>query len=293
MPTQMAVAAARKSATAYQKSIRSPFATDAGLSMGFDSFTSFGRARRGNLSRSEPSLPDAADRISEPVPSRGAHFGVSAARCGEGRAERSVLEILEPIDVDEPRLRQRLAHAIDVEAELAGAEPLPLLFFLRDPALTRREDLLGLTAGHDDDAVVIRDDHVARIDERAGTDDRNVHRADGRLDGALRVDRAAPNGEIDLLELAHVSAAGIDHEASNAARLIGRAEQLSEHTVCIRAAERDDDDVAGTAELDRDMQHPVIAGMGERGHRRARNARARIDRTHVAVQQPRPPLSFV
>ena len=45
---------------------------------------------------------------------------------------------------------------------------------------------------HDDDAVVVGDDRVARIDGGAGAHDRNVHRADRRLDRAL--------GETHLLQ---------------------------------------------------------------------------------------------
>src|SRR5690606_13185930 len=174
-----------------------------------------------------------------------------------------LLEILEPIHVDEPGLRQRLAHAVDVEPELAGAEALPLLSFLRDALLPRLENLLGLPTRHDDDAAVVRDDHLAGIPERSGANDRNADGPATPLHRPFRVDGLAPDREADLLELPHVATAGVDHETSNAPRLVRRAEKLSEHAVGVRAAERDDDDVARLAKLDRHVQHPVVARMRE------------------------------
>src|SRR5690606_11670123 len=166
-----------------------------------------------------------------------------------GRDRSLALEILETVHVDETGLRERLAHAVDIETELSGGKALSLLVFLLDAALRRRKHLLGLPARHDGDAVVVGDDHVPRVDERPGAHDGNVHRADRRLDRAFRVDRTAPHREVELLQLAHVAAARVDDEAANAARLVRRAEQLAEHAVGVRAAERDDDDIAGLAEL--------------------------------------------
>ena len=48
---------------------------------------------------------------------------------------------------------------------------------------------------HDDDAVVVGHDDIARIHQRPCAYDRNVHRAERRFHRALRGDRLAPHRE--------------------------------------------------------------------------------------------------
>src|SRR5690606_35742826 len=103
----------------------------------------------------------------------------------------------------------------------------------------------------------------------------------------------APYREADLLELAHVSAPGVDDETAHAVRLIGRAEQLTEHSIGVRATQRDDDDVAGLTQLDCDVQHPVVTRMSERRDRAAGNPCTWVNRAHGAVQQPCASLRLV
>ena len=67
-------------------------------------------------------------------------------------------------------------------------------------------------ARHHDDAVVVGHDDVARVDERAGADHRDVHRAQRRLDRALGVDRAGEHREGHRGEVLHVAHAAVDHE---------------------------------------------------------------------------------
>src|SRR5690606_10621019 len=90
------------------------------------------------------------------------------------------------------------------------------------------KDTLGLEAAHDDDAVVIGHDHVAGLHALAGTDDRNIDRAERLLDGPLRGDRLRPDRELHLLEIAHIPHARLDDEAAHAARLERAGEQLTE-----------------------------------------------------------------
>src|SRR5690606_20129932 len=141
-----------------------PLATGAGLSMGFESFTS--SAARGCPSRADESVPADLGAILDPFPSRGAAFRVGGARPldrhrrslrdahgrryrNSGGRDRSLaLEILETVHVDETGLRERLAHAVDIETELSGGKALSLLVFLLDAALRRRKHLLGLPARH-------------------------------------------------------------------------------------------------------------------------------------------------
>ena len=63
---------------------------------------------------------------------------------------------------------------------------------------------------------------------------------------------------------------GVDDEAADAVRAERRREQVAEHAVCVRAADGRHDDIAGMCELDRDVQHPVVAGMQQHGDARCR-----------------------
>ncbi len=94
----------------------------------------------------------------------------------------------------------------------------------------------------------------------------------------------------EILDVAH---AGVDDEPEHAARLERRREQVAEHAVGVRRADGDDHDVAGLRELDGDVQHPVVAGMQQHRDRAAADARARIDRPHVRLEQSRAALRLV
>src|SRR5262245_46133165 len=98
------------------------------------------------------------------------------------------------------QLRELLAHLVHVEAELAGGEALALLFLIGDALLGSFGDFRSLGARHDANAVIIRDDHIARFDALTRADHRYIHRAETRLDRALREDGFAPHGEFHLRE---------------------------------------------------------------------------------------------
>ena len=67
-------------------------------------------------------------------------------------------------------------------------------------------------------------------------------------------------GKAHLRQVAHVAHAGIDDQPAHAARRERGGEQLAEIAVVARRGRRDDQHVAGPALLDRDMDHPVVAG---------------------------------
>src|SRR3954471_15828084 len=80
--------------------------------------------------------------------------------------------------VAQPLPGQPLAHAVDVEAELAGPQALARLGLLALAHRAGPQHLLGLRAVHHHDAVVVGDDQVAGMDELAGAYDRHIHRAE-------------------------------------------------------------------------------------------------------------------
>ena len=62
----------------------------------------------------------------------------------DGRS--ALLDVAEAVDVDEPRLRERLPHLVDVEPELARRELGAFLLFVRDARAARFEHLRGSRA---------------------------------------------------------------------------------------------------------------------------------------------------
>src|SRR5262245_32767801 len=123
------------------------------------------------------------------------------------------------IDVAEPGGGELDAHVVHVEAELPGGELLALFGFVRVALSRGLERSPRHGARHADDAVVLGDDHVTRVDERAAANHRHVHRAERLLDRALRVDRAAPHRKAHVAEGPYVPAATVDDEPAHAARL--------------------------------------------------------------------------
>src|SRR5690349_391236 len=65
------------------------------------------------------------------------------------------------IDVAQPRLFQRFAHLVHVQAQHAGRELGALLALVRFARGSRVQDLLRIGGRNDDDTVVVRHHHVA------------------------------------------------------------------------------------------------------------------------------------
>jgi hypothetical protein len=78
--------------------------------------------------------------------------------------------------------------------------------------------------GHDDHAVVVRDHHIARMDQSSGANDRSVDRADRGLHRAFGMNRPRPHGKTHLAQLPGIAAAGVDHQGQRAARAKRRGE---------------------------------------------------------------------
>ena len=148
-------------------------------------------------------------------------------------------------------------------------------------------------ARHDDDAVVVGHDHVARVHQRAGADHGDVDRAERGLDGALGADGPAPHGKSHLGQRLHVAAAGVDDQGARAARLEASGQQVAEEAVGAVGRARGDDDVAGLDLLGHHVHHPVVAGLQQHRDRRARHLRAGVDRPHVGLHEAHATHGFV
>ncbi len=165
-----------------------------------------------------------------------------------------------------------------------GAAPRLLV----EPGERLLEGPVRLVASDHDDAVVVGTDHVARVDRDTADHDRDVDRTRRRLDGALARHVSAPHRESHRPEIARVADAGIDHEAADAPRHQRRGEQVAEHPVRRRRGVRDHEDVAGLADLDRGMDHEVVAGVARHGHGTPGHPHVELDRPDVDAEEPAP-----
>src|SRR5215470_12592977 len=90
-----------------------------------------------------------------------------------------------------------------------------------------------------------------------------------------------------------ISRAGIDDEALDAARHQRCRQEIAEHAVSVVGRTADHQKVAGLALLDRDMDHPIVAGMRQHGHRRARGLAAGPHRTQIRLHQAAAAMGLV
>ena len=134
-------------------------------------------------------------------------------------------------------------------------------------------------------AVVIGNHGVAGIDVDPGAYHGNVDGAERRLDRPLGRNRLRPHRKAHLAQRFHVAAPGVDDQADDAARLQRGREQIAEHAVGIVGGAADHQDVARPALLDRDMDHPVVAGMRQHGDGGARRFAARPYRAQIGFHQ--------
>src|SRR3984957_11887586 len=193
------------------------------------------------------------------------------------------------VDIFEPRLFERLAHLVHVEAQHAGGELqalVALVGFARRSGLGRLSRPFGR---HDDHSVIVGDDRIARIDRSAGADDRNIDRAQGRLHRSLGADALAPYRKAHLGQSLHVAHAGVDDEGLGAARHEARGQEIAEIAVGALGRDRRNDDVARLDLLGDNVHHPIVAGVQENRDRRAGDERARKDRPHIGLHQPDAP----
>src|SRR6516164_5382149 len=125
------------------------------------------------------------------------------------------------VHVAHAEIGESRAPAVHVEPELAGSQPLARFLFLRDTLGAGLRHRRRRPARHDDDAVGVADDDVTWADESAGADDRDIHRAGGRLDRALRADRLRPHWKGHRGDVGDVAHARIDGQPRDAARTRG------------------------------------------------------------------------
>src|SRR5215216_3704294 len=96
---------------------------------------------------------------------------------------------LQLVDIDEARLRQRLAHLVHVEAEHAGRQLLALAVFVGYAFFALGDDIGDVLASDHHDAVIIGNDCIAGHHVDPGANHGNIDGAERRLHRALGRDR--------------------------------------------------------------------------------------------------------
>src|SRR5512138_377980 len=201
--------------------------------------------------------------------------------------------ILRPLLVLQAFGRELLAHTVNIEAELARFEARAHGGFFLLARLALLHDVSGALARDDAHAVIVRDDHIARADERASADDGYVDAAQGLLHGALRADGARPHGELHRGQVAHVAHAGLDDEPPHPAGGERARKEIAEITRIGGGRGGHDEDVAFAALLDCDVNHPVVGRWNADRDGAARDARAGVDGAYIGRHQTGAVLRFV
>src|SRR5664279_6646146 len=160
---------------------------------------------------------------------------------------RIAISIFRFVDIDEPGFRQRLAHVVHVEAELAFGELLALALLVGGALFALGHDVGGVLAADHDNAILIGDHGIAGHHVDAGADYGNVDRAQCRLHRALGRNRLRPNGKAHFTKRFSVAHAGIDDQTSDTARHQRGRQEIAEHPVGIVGGTADHQDIARLA----------------------------------------------
>jgi hypothetical protein len=126
-----------------------------------------------------------------------------------------------------------------------------------------------------------------------GAHDRYVDAAERFLHGAGGGHARRPDWESHLRQLGHVSAAGVDDQSAHTTRVQCGGEQFAEVTGIRERRRCHDKNVAVTALLDGDVDHPVVGRRHAHSHGGASDVRPRIDRCYVRGEQAASALGLV
>ena len=131
------------------------------------------------------------------------------------------------------------------------------------------------------------------VDQLPGADDRHVHAAQCALDRAPGRNGARPHREPHVFEGAYVAYPGIGDQPPDAAGPWPRSR--AGRRTCRRCCPRYRRGPArpGPAELDRHVDHPVVARLGQDGDGAAGGLRPRMDRADVRLEQAAAALGLV
>ena len=127
------------------------------------------------------------------------------------------------------------------------------------------EQLHGDVLRNDDDPRAIGDKDIARIDDNSAAADGVVDFTRPTVQRTDRRGAAGVDGQADRLNAGQVPDKAVHDEAGHAAVLGLGGHQVAQDGVHRRAAGIDDDDVAGTDDVEGLVHHEVVAGKDAHG----------------------------
>src|SRR3546814_14097661 len=107
-------------------------------------------------------------------------------------------DVVAGLDISQPCHLELIAHAIDSETQLARDELFSSARLFLLPLLRERRHIGRAFPRQYDEPIVVADHHIARIDQGAGNDDRDVNGTRRRLHSSLGGDTARPNRTVHL-----------------------------------------------------------------------------------------------
>src|SRR5688572_4033102 len=138
-----------------------------------------------------------------------------------------------------------VAEVQDVDRRFAGLDAVGDLALFRLGGLGGREHRLDVRRGHDDDAVVVREDPVAGMDDDVAARDRDLRLAHAPVRADARRDGARVHGKPKFADRSRVAHGPVDHGTGEADRLARLRHELPEERPLVIAVTGDDEHVSG------------------------------------------------
>lgn len=195
------------------------------------------------------------------------------------------------LDLD-AEVRDDLAHPEDIEQHLAPLDAPAKLDFLGRARFGIGHSRFQQGTGDDEHAVAVTDDHVARFDQHAIDDHRDV---DSRGPALLRMlwrysrrpDRIAQLS--DRIEIA----AGAMHDGAGEPLLLGKAAgNVAPQRALMATAVSKHQHICGFGRVQRGVNGKIVPRKVPRGNRRPTDFLARRDRHHGRAHQAHPASDF-
>ena len=102
-----------------------------------------------------------------------------------------------------------------------------------------------------------------------------------------------PDRKTHLLEVGHVTHPGVADEPFDATRLSRRRQEIAEISVSVGRSGGENKYIPGLAELNRHMDHPVVAGCRKDCHRRSTHAGTWVDWPQGGIHKADTALCFM
>src|SRR5699024_12156743 len=137
----------------------------------------------------------------------------------------------------------------------------------------------------DYNTVVVPSYHVAWVNGGVGTINRNIDRTHSCFDGAACVNGSGKDGKLHLLQFGGIAHPAVNHQSGPTASAEGCCQKFAKETRIGFGGAPGNDDISVLQLFGGDVQHPVITGLQQYGHRRSAECSTVVDRAHIGSHQ--------